>query len=183
MYKLPRILSTVVTKTKVCLLANFFLLACFSQAKEAAIIDPSARFHPVYGERGMVVSQEMLASQVGADILNRGGNAVDAAVATGFALAVTLPRAGNLGGGGFMMIHLADEGKTIALDYREMAPAAAGRDMFLNEAGEATCAGALSTPRAGSHAFISACAFVLIKICLDIFMLHFVLAWIGLVCS
>ena len=136
MYKLPRILSTVVTKTKVCLLANFFLLACFSHAKEAAIIDPSARFHPVYGERGMVVSQEMLASQVGADILNRGGNAVDAAVATGFALAVTLPRAGNLGGGGFMMIHLADEGKTIALDYREMAPAAAGRDMFLNEAGE-----------------------------------------------
>ena len=112
------------------------VLSSFSYAKEAAIIDSSARFHPIYGEKGMVVSQEMLASQVGADILSRGGNAIDAAVATGFALAVTLPRAGNLGGGGFMMIHLAEENKTIALDYREMAPAAASRDMFLNQAGE-----------------------------------------------
>ena len=136
MNKLPRILSMVVTKIKVCLVASFFLSASFPNAKEAAIIDPSARFHPVYSKKGMVVSQEMLASQVGADILNRGGNAIDAAVATGFALAVTLPRAGNLGGGGFMMIHLAEQGKTIALDYREMAPAAASRDMFLNQAGE-----------------------------------------------
>ena len=67
------------------------VLSSFSYAKEAAIIDSSARFHPIYGEKGMVVSQEMLASQVGADILSRGGNAIDAAVATGFALAVTLP--------------------------------------------------------------------------------------------
>jgi gamma-glutamyltranspeptidase/glutathione hydrolase len=105
-------------------------------SKEAAIIDPTARFHPVYSPAGMVVSQEKLASQVGADILSRGGNAVDAAVATGFALAVTLPRAGNLAGGGFMMVHLAKENKTIALDYREMAPSGADRDMFLDAKGD-----------------------------------------------
>ena len=72
----------------------------------------------------MVVSQEAIASQVEADILEAGGNAIDAAVATGFALAVTLPRAGNLGGGGFMLVYLAEENKTIAIDYREMAPMA-----------------------------------------------------------
>ena len=92
------------------------LISSVALANEKAIIDPSARFHPVVSERGMVVSQEMIASQVGADILAAGGNAVDAAVATGFALAVTLPRAGNLGGGGFMLVHLAEENKTIALD-------------------------------------------------------------------
>ena len=68
----------------------------------------------------MVVSQREIASRVGADILSRGGNAVDAAVATSFALAVVLPRAGNLGGGGFMLIHLEQEGKTVAIDYREV---------------------------------------------------------------
>jgi gamma-glutamyltranspeptidase/glutathione hydrolase len=83
----------------------------------------------------MVVSQEAIASQVGADILAAGGNAIDAAVATGFALAVTLPRAGNLGGGGFMLMHLAKENKTIAIDYREMAPINAHRDMFLDSQG------------------------------------------------
>ena len=83
----------------------------------------------------MVVSQEAIASQVGADILEAGGNAIDAAVATGFALAVTLPRAGNLGGGGFMLMHLAKENKTIAIDYREMAPINAHRDMFLDSQG------------------------------------------------
>lgn len=105
-------------------------------ANELAIIDYSDRFHPVTGTQGMVVSQEAIASQVGAEILAGGGNAIDAAVATGFALAVTLPQAGNLGGGGFMMIHLASEKRTIAVDYREMAPLAASRDMFLNEKGE-----------------------------------------------
>ena len=72
----------------------------------------------------MIVSQEAAASRVGLDILKRGGNAVDAAVAVGFALAVTLPRAGNLGGGGFMLIYRADLDRTIAIDYRETAPAA-----------------------------------------------------------
>lgn len=99
-------------------------------------LDKNSRFHPEVGSLGMVVSQEALASRVGADILEAGGNAIDAAVATGFALAVTLPRAGNLGGGGFMMLYLAEENKTIAIDYREMAPSAAHRDMFLDPEGE-----------------------------------------------
>ncbi|MBV1930832.1 MAG: gamma-glutamyltransferase, partial [Porticoccaceae bacterium] len=103
---------------------------------EAPIIDYRDRFHPVVSTGGMVVSQERLASQVGAAILADGGNAIDAAVATGFALAVTLPQAGNLGGGGFMLIYLAEEHKTLAVDYREMAPAAAMGDLFLDEQGE-----------------------------------------------
>jgi len=85
----------------------------------------------------MVVSQEAAASRVGLDVLKRGGNAVDAAVAVGFALAVTLPRAGNIGGGGFMLIHRADLMKTIAIDYREAAPAATTKDVFLDPDGEA----------------------------------------------
>ena len=108
----------------------------FSVLAQAALLDSNARFHPVVSEKGMVVSQEIIASRVGAEILSAGGNAVDAAVATGFALAVTLPRAGNLGGGGFMLVHLAESGKTIAIDYREMAPAGAYRDMFLDQDGE-----------------------------------------------
>ena len=105
-------------------------------AKSSFYLDSESRFHPVIGDKGMVVSQEAIASRVGADILAAGGNAVDAAVATGFALAVTLPRAGNIGGGGFMLIYLAQQGKTIAIDYREMAPAAAHKDMFLNAEGD-----------------------------------------------
>lgn len=91
----------------------------------------------VIGENGMVVAQEARAAEIGRDILKAGGNAVDAAVATGFALAVTYPRAGNLGGGGFMVIHLAEGNRNIAIDYREIAPAASTRDMFLDENGEA----------------------------------------------
>jgi len=127
------------SKALIPLITGFMLLTALQSialSKEAAIIDPTARFHPVYSQSGMVVSQEIVASQIGADILSQGGNAIDAAVATGFALAVTLPRAGNLAGGGFMMIHLAEENKTIALDYREMAPAAADRDMFLDIQGD-----------------------------------------------
>ena len=84
----------------------------------------------------MVASQRRIASAVGAQILAQGGNAVDASVATAFALAVVLPRAGNLGGGGFMLVRMAATGETIALDFRERAPAAAHADMFLNEDGE-----------------------------------------------
>jgi gamma-glutamyltranspeptidase/glutathione hydrolase len=87
-------------------------------------------------EHGMVVAQEKLATQIGADILRQGGNAVDAAVATGFALAVSYPRAGNIGGGGFMVIHSAERGQDVAIDYRETAPGAATRDMFLGADGK-----------------------------------------------
>ena len=92
-------------------------------------------FHPVHALHGMVASESRLASQVGVDVLRKGGNAVDAAVATAFALAVTLPNAGNIGGGGFMMLHDARSGKDIAIDFREMAPAAATRNMYLDAQG------------------------------------------------
>ncbi len=98
----------------------------------AALIGSDSRFQPVIGEHGMVAAQEKIAAQVGADILKEGGNAVDAAVATGFALAVTHPQAGNIGGGGFMLIALAGGKKITAIDYRETAPAAATPDMFLD---------------------------------------------------
>jgi gamma-glutamyltranspeptidase/glutathione hydrolase len=92
--------------------------------------------HAVTAEHGMVVAQEKIAAGIGADVLKRGGNAVDAAVATGFALAVTYPRAGNLGGGGFMVIHLSQRSEDIAIDYRETAPAAATPTMFLGPDGK-----------------------------------------------
>src|SRR5476649_722499 len=92
---------------------------------------------PVLAQSGMVVAQESRAARIGVEILSRGGNAVDAAVAVGFALAVTYPRAGNLGGGGFMVIHLAKNNRDIAIDYRETAPAAATPTMFLDAKGEA----------------------------------------------
>ena len=85
---------------------------------------------------GMVVSEERIATLVGLSVLREGGNAVDAAVAVGFALAVTHPRAGNLGGGGFMLVHLGKTGRTIAIDYREKAPLKATHDMFLDKNGE-----------------------------------------------
>jgi gamma-glutamyltranspeptidase/glutathione hydrolase len=93
-----------------------------------------ASTRPVPAEHGIVVSVHELAARAGAEILQSGGNAVDAAVATGFALAVVHPPAGNIGGGGFMLIRMAD-GKTHFLDYREKAPAAATRDMFLDAQG------------------------------------------------
>ena len=112
------------------------LLSPVSLADKGPLLDSKGLVHPVISESGMVVSQDMIASRVGAEILAQGGNAVDAAVATGFALAVTLPRAGNLGGGGFMMVHLAESNKTIAIDYREMAPGEAFKDMFLDGEGD-----------------------------------------------
>ena len=88
----------------------------------------------------MVVAQEAMAARIGADILEKGGNAVDAAVAVGFALAVTYPRAGNIGGGGFMVIHragAADGGGDTTIDYRETAPAAINDKSFLDAQGNA----------------------------------------------
>ncbi len=101
-----------------------------------ALVSYPSLFHPIEAERGMVVAQDKIAAEVGAEILKNGGNVVDAAVATGFALAVTHPQAGNIGGGGFMVIKFADRDEPLAIDYREMAPAGAARDMFLDQAGE-----------------------------------------------
>lgn len=89
---------------------------------------------PVRGDKAMATSRSTIASQVGADIMRQGGNAVDAAVAMGFALAVTYPSAGNLGGGGFMVLHLAD-GTDTTLDFREVAPSSAHKEMYLDENG------------------------------------------------
>ncbi|MEA2206313.1 MAG: gamma-glutamyltranspeptidase / glutathione hydrolase [Blastocatellia bacterium] len=90
---------------------------------------------PIRAPHGLVASTNQVASQVGVDVMKRGGNAVDAAIAVAFALAVTHPAAGNLGGGGFMMIRLKN-GKTTAIDYREMAPAAATRNTYLDQNGD-----------------------------------------------
>lgn len=105
-------------------------------AQERRVYIPAGTVHAVPAEHGMVVAQEKIGARIGADILRRGGNAVDAAVATGFALAVTYPRAGNIGGGGFMVIHSAERREDVAIDYRETAPAAATRDMFLGADGK-----------------------------------------------
>ncbi|GJE29284.1 gamma-glutamyltransferase [Methylobacterium organophilum] len=114
----------------------------------APIQAEEARELPVLAAHGMVSSQEARATKVGVEILRRGGNAVDAAVAVGFALAVTLPRAGNLGGGGFMMVHLKDRNETVAIDYRETAPAAATETMFLDAKGEPDRAASTRTGKA-----------------------------------
>ncbi len=110
--------------------------AAQAPAAQAPINTYNAIHHPVVGRNGMVASQNFLATGIGVDILRRGGNAIDAGVAVGLALAVTLPRAGNVGGGGFILLHLADENRTVAVDFRETAPAAAHADMFFGEDGE-----------------------------------------------
>jgi gamma-glutamyltranspeptidase/glutathione hydrolase len=114
------------------------LLITFNHAlaQDTAIVSARDVFHPVFARHGMVSTQEATATRIGVDILEKGGNAVDAAVAVGFTLAVTLPRAGNIGGGGFMMVHMARSGETVAIDYREMAPAGADRDMYLDDEGK-----------------------------------------------
>jgi len=112
------------------------LLLCSTLAAKPAIISNKDIFSPVIAKNGMVVTSDPLASEIGLNILKKGGNAVDAAVTAAFVMAVTFPRAGNIGGGGFMLIHSAKNGETISIDYREKAPAAARRDMFLDKAGK-----------------------------------------------
>src|SRR5690349_12327902 len=100
---------------------------------QAPVIAPA---QTILARNGVVVAQESRAARIGVEILDRGGNAIDAAVAVGFALAVTYPRAGNIGGGGFMVIHLGKTGQNVTIDYRETAPAAATETMFLDANGE-----------------------------------------------
>ena len=122
-----------------CALALTFFVSAgtaaaqFTPAERPSAVAPAT---PVLAQNGMVVAQESRATRIGVDVLQRGGNAVDAAVAVGFAMAVTYPRAGNLGGGGFMVVHLAKTNQDIAIDYRETAPAAATPKMFLDAKGE-----------------------------------------------
>ena len=113
-------------------------LPAAAQEQRRAFYTPPAAdaVHAVAAEHGMVVAQEKIAAQIGADVLKRGGNAVDAAVATGFAMAVTYPRAGNIGGGGFMVIHSQDRHEDVAIDYRETAPAATTPEIFLGADGK-----------------------------------------------
>ncbi|MCW2311621.1 gamma-glutamyltransferase [Rhodoferax antarcticus] len=107
-----------------------------AQAAAAAYDFDMDVFHPVVAKNGMVATEQELASKIGLDMLKAGGNAVDAAVGIGFALAVALPNAGNLGGGGFMMVYDAKTDKSVALDFREIAPIKASRDMYLDAKGD-----------------------------------------------
>jgi len=127
----------ITRRQAVTLLALSPVIARAQALPDAAPSTGEARALSATARNGMVVSQEAHATEVGVDILRRGGNAVDAAVAVGFALAVTLPRAGNVGGGGFMVVHLAKQAKAVTIDYRETAPAAIRSDTFLNWRGEA----------------------------------------------
>ena len=146
----PMVFRTL-SSTRVVLAATLFALglgSCVQQSSvmsdrtpgsalsTAGIVRYDSIHHPVIASKGMVVSQNAIASTVGKNILARGGNAIDAAVATGFALAVTLPRAGNIGGSGFMLVYLADRNETIALDYRSMAPAGMTEEVYADSDGK-----------------------------------------------
>jgi len=143
-------MSSSADRVNISLLAAL-IAVCFMTTQALAQTTPplhSAIHHPNAGRGGMVAAEEKLAAQIGAEMLRQGGNAVDAAVATGFALAVTYPRAGNIGGGGFMLVHMAGTGETVAIDYRETAPAAATRHMYLDEDGGVDTQSILRTHKA-----------------------------------
>lgn len=121
-------------------LATLSMLATPVAAQKKQLLEYPSIHSPVVGERGMVVSQNAIASRVGADIIHKGGNAVDAAVAMGFALAVTLPRAGNIGGDGFMLVHDDKTGQDVFFDFRSVAPKAATLAMYLDNQGKEAAA-------------------------------------------
>lgn len=122
--------------SKITFACLFWQVASFNAtAREDLIYSDRDIFHPVVATSGMVATQEALATKAGLEVLKEGGNAIDAAVTVGFTLAVTLPEAGNLGGGGFMLVHLAKTNENVAIDYREKAPLAATKDMFIDANG------------------------------------------------
>src|SRR5688500_401968 len=124
------------------ILLSIFILICSCTVNKPPVVSlPLDPFHYTINKKvvcstGAVVSAHPLASEIGLQILKMGGNAIDAAIATQLALAVVYPGAGNIGGGGFLVAHLAN-GNSIAIDYREKAPAKAGRDMYLDDKGNA----------------------------------------------
>ena len=129
----------VVRVASLTVLSALAVVPAAAQRAGDRLVEPSTGIpaaQTARGQHGMVASQEERATRIGVEVLEKGGNAVDAAVAVGFALAVTLPRAGNIGGGGFMLVHGAD-GQNTAIDYREIAPAATTPSLFLDQRGEA----------------------------------------------
>jgi gamma-glutamyltranspeptidase/glutathione hydrolase len=155
------------------------LLACHTPPNESTRVDEPAipprravvfpegwRFkagaRAAFGQHSMIASIDRLASDAGSEILSAGGNAVDAAVAVGFALAVTYPAAGNVGGGGFMVIRMAD-GRTAAIDYREVAPLSASRDMYLDANGNPTDASIVGYRASGVPGSVAGMAEALAK--------------------
>jgi len=142
--RLPRILAAALTLSTAACAGEFSapgtaigqgVTGAFSTPADWAF--PPGSIPPTRGSGGMVASTDRVASEIGIEMLRRGGNAIDAAIATHFALAVVNPEAGNIGGGGFMIVRMAD-GQTAALDFREKAPLAAHRDMYLDDRGELT---------------------------------------------
>ena len=123
-------------RSRIFVIAIAICLTTPAAAQKKQLLEYPSIHSPVVGERGMVVSQNAIASGVGADVLRRGGNAVDAAVAIGFALAVTLPRAGNIGGDGFMLVHDAQSGEQVFFDFRSIAPKAATLALFVDADGK-----------------------------------------------
>ena len=127
---------TFLSRFLLALSAVSLAVAPAAQAQRKQLLEYPSIHSPTVGSRGMVVSQNAMASEVGAAILKKGGNAVDATVATAFALAVTLPRAGNIGGDGFMTIYVAETGKVHVIDFRSIAPKAATLALYVDEAGK-----------------------------------------------
>ena len=120
---------------KFFLLGSLLIFSSFNFSQQS-YIDYLSPYHPVVGSSGMVVTQNHLSTDIGIEILNQGGNAIDAAVAVGFSLAITLPRAGNLGGGGFMLVYIKEKNEIFYIDYRSKSPLNASIDSIFELSGK-----------------------------------------------